>query len=172
MRRTGLCALALIAACSNQPAQRVMPRAEAAPPAVDAGPADAAVALRPFRIEYRARAALRCKGNRRVKIEDDGRVFAMVQATDCPDRAQPFPTPYGAQPVRTLSAAEVDRLAAAVAGSGVLALPDENVDERKKDGHREELELELGGQRRTIATQNLELPAFARVRELILRAAG
>ncbi|MEO7731877.1 MAG: hypothetical protein ABIY55_12950 [Kofleriaceae bacterium] len=167
-------ALALIAACSNQPAPRARATPEAAPPVAvaDAAVADAAVAVRPFRIEYRARAALRCKGNRRVKIEDDGRVFAMVQPTDCPDRTQPFPTPYDAQPVRTLSAAEVDRLAAAVAGSGLLALPDENVDARKKDGHREELELQLGGQRRTIATQNLELPAFARVRELILRAAG
>jgi len=177
--RGGLLALVLLfAACSKQPAPRkTVPRESHADATVPVSPTPTPtpvvpVVLRPFRIEYREMTLIRCKGNTRVKIEDDGRVFAVEQAEDCIDRRRPFTTPYPAQPLRTLSPEEVDRLAASVAGSGLLELPDQNVNERVHDGWRQELEVELAGQpARIIAAQNLEVPAFMKVRALVLGAA-
>jgi hypothetical protein len=63
-----------------------------------------------------------CKGNRRVRIDPDGKVFVDVATRDSPPGTY-WNGPWPADSVRTLNATERTRLCDEVAASGFFALP-------------------------------------------------
>jgi hypothetical protein len=124
----------------------------------------------PLRVEYRRIQAMTCKGNRRVRVDSDGRVFADVATRDCPpgvDWNGPWPT----TPVRTLDAAERARLGDTISASGFFELPP-RVERAATDGYRDEIDVALGARRHSVTVEHAEPPAaFARVRAAVLAAA-
>lgn len=124
-------------------------------------------------IEYRSMTRFpTCRGNERVRIDREGRVFKASNLTECPP-GERFSTPYPAQPGRVLSAAERRRLAALVRRSGFFDLPSHYSDPKRAttDGRVEEIEVTLGPRHHIVAMENTTLPAFSEVRQAVLDAA-
>jgi hypothetical protein len=136
----------------------------------DGGPGGSAAA-EPLRVEYRYIQAMTCKGNRRVRIDPDGRVYADVATRDClsgEDWNGPWPT----QPVRSLSAAQMARLLREVSRSGFFDLP-ARIERLATDGYREELDVSVGDRRHSVVVEHADAPpAFIRVRDAVLALAG
>ena len=137
-------------------------------------PGGAAPAPRPagrFQVEYRRIQAMTCKGNRRVRIDPDGKVFSDVATRDCPqgtDWNGPWPT----APVRTLDAAALARLRDEIDASGFFSLP-ARVERPGHDGFRDEIDASIGGRRHSVTVEHADAPpAFTQVRAALLRAAG
>ena len=122
-------------------------------------------------VEYRRIHAITCRGNRRVRIDPDGRLFVDVATRDCPpgtDWNGPWPT----VPARTLDVAEHARLRRLIDTSGFFDLPP-RVETPGHDGYRDELDVELGPRRHSVTVERAEAPAaFARVRAAVLAVAG
>ncbi|HEX2569031.1 MAG TPA: hypothetical protein VH877_05675 [Polyangia bacterium] len=96
-------------------------------------------AAEPFRIEFRSISQFpTCRGNRRVKVEPDGKVYTAFNKADCP-RGSDWSTPYPSEPAQVLSQRELDRLIELVQTSGFWNLPAVVSDPRqtRTDGHRE-----------------------------------
>lgn len=125
----------------------------------------------PLRAEYRYIQAMTCKGNRRVRIDPDGRVFADVATRDCIGGAD-WNGPWPTEPVRMLSAAELARLRRELLDSGFFELP-ARIEEPAQDGYRDEIDVAIGARRHSVTVQHAPAPpAFARVRAALLAAAG
>jgi hypothetical protein len=131
----------------------------------------AAVTDGPLRAEYRYIQAMTCKGNRRVRIDPNGRVFADVATRDCVGGAD-WNGPWPTEPVRTLSEAELERLRRELDASGFFALP-ARIEVPAHDGYRDEIELSIGPRSHSVTVQHAPPPrAFVRVRAALLAAAG
>jgi hypothetical protein len=130
----------------------------------------AAAARRRLRAEYRYIQAMTCKGNRRVRIDPDGRVFADVATRDCVEGAD-WNGPWPAEPVRTLSEAELARLRRELDTSGFFELP-ARIEVEAQDGYRDEIDLSIGPRSHSVVVQHAPAPpAFVRVRAALLAAA-
>lgn len=133
------------------------------------GGRDAAGVDEPLRIEYRHIQALSAIGNRRVRIDPDGKVFSDVVTRDCP-RGTHWSGPWPEQPIRVLSVGEMRRLRAAVDRSGFFALP-ERIEQAGHDGYRDELDVVIGDRRHTVVVERHAPPkAFWKVRSAVLAA--
>jgi hypothetical protein len=125
----------------------------------------------PLRAEYRYIQALTCKGNRRVRIDPDGRVFADVATRDCAG-GEDWNGPWPMEPVRTLSEAELARLRREFLDSGFFDLP-ARLEVPAHDGYRDEIDLSIGPRSHSVTVQHAPAPsAFVRVRAALLAAAG
>lgn len=131
------------------------------------GTGPAPVPGEPLRIEYRRIQAMTCKGNRRVRIDPDGKVFVDVATRDCPPGTD-WNGPWPADSVRTLDATERARLSDEVAASGFFALP-ARVEQPGRDGYRDELDIAIGARSHSVTIERAEAPAaFVRVRAAVL----
>jgi hypothetical protein len=123
------------------------------------------------RVEYRYIQAMTCKGNRRVRVDPDGRVFADQATRDCLS-GEHWNGPWPDQPAATLSADDMARLRLQIENAGVLELPPEIVTPGR-DGFREELDVAIGERRHSVTVERAKVPAgFQQVRDALLRLAG
>jgi hypothetical protein len=137
--------------------------------AVAAAPAAPAAGLE---IEYRQISKFpTCLGNRRIKIDAEGNVFTAVNQRECASGSK-WSDPYPAQPVRTLTPAARDQLAALVRDSGFLALQPRHEDPGVDDGSIQEIDAVIDGKAHAVSLDNTEQPAFARVRQALIDAAN
>jgi hypothetical protein len=133
------------------------------PPGVTAPAATA------FTAEYRFISKFpTCRGNRRVKIDIHGNVFAATNQTEC-DKGQAWSTPYPDHPVRTLGDPERQRIVAVIRSSGFLGLSSNSGE--VDDGATEEIDASVDGVTHAVRMDNATAPAFQRVRQAILGAA-
>lgn len=124
-------------------------------------------------IEYRSISRFpTCRGNERIHIDRDGKVFKATNLTDCAP-GEHFSTPYPAQPGRTLDTKERAGLVRAIRSSGFFNLPTHYSSPSKAatDGFIEEIEVTLGTPRHTVVMENATMPAFAQVKQRIIDAA-
>ena len=134
------------------------------------GDTSSAAAADSVRVEFRHIQAISCKGNRRVRIEPDGRVFADLVTRDCPPGVD-WNGPWPIAPVRTLDGDERARLRDLIDTSGFFALPT-SIARAGHDGFRDELDVALGPRRHSVVVERTGAPpAFARVRAAVLAAA-
>ncbi|MBU1241899.1 hypothetical protein KKD52_06925 [Myxococcota bacterium] len=115
-------------------------------PAPDAQPA-------PFTIEYRMITYFpTCRGNTRVKVDREGKVWFQRSDKDCP-RDEDFSAPYPEQPKVVLDEAGRGRLLKRIVGGGFFDLkapPRGPV----SDGYREEIEVTLEGRHLTVTVHD------------------
>jgi hypothetical protein len=136
-----------------------------APPA----PSATTPAATTFSAEYRLISKFpTCLGNRRVKIDIQGNVFAATNQTEC-DKGQVWSTPYPNRPVRTLGDPERQRITVAIRSSGFLGLASRS--EEVDDGAIEEIDATIDGVTHTVRMDNAIAPAFQQVRQALLGAA-
>jgi hypothetical protein len=159
---------AVLAACGTHQANGgdgVPASGTNAPPA----PGATAPAATTFTAEYRFISKFpTCLGNRRVKIDINGNVFAATNQTEC-DKGQAWSTPYPNHPVRTLGGPERQRIAAAIRSSGFLGLSSNSGE--VDDGAIEEIDVSVDGVPHTVRMDNATAPAFQQVRQALLGAA-
>lgn len=141
-------------------------RADAGPP-----PADALDHPRRLRVEYRQITHFpTCRGNRRILIEPDGRVFTSRNTSDCPPGTH-FSTPYPIRPVRVVAASRMQSLRDLVerADFAALAAAPAPAKAAATDGYLEEIEVQEDGRRVQIDCEGSAAPqpAFARVRDAV-----
>jgi hypothetical protein len=124
-----------------------------------------------LRVEYRYIQAMTCRGNRRVRVDADGRLFADEATRDCL-RGEHWNGPWPDQPRHTLSPEEMGRLRRQIERAGIMELPAESVTPGR-DGFREELDVDLGDHRHSIAFERAHPPrGFQQVRDTLFRLAG
>jgi hypothetical protein len=123
------------------------------------------------RVEYRYIQAMTCRGNRRVRVDPDGRVFADVAEHDCRS-GEHWNGPWPDQPTVTLTADDMARLHRQIETAGVMALPPE-IMTQGRDGFREELDVAIGERRHSVRVERARVPpGFQQVRDALLRLAG
>jgi hypothetical protein len=124
-----------------------------------------------LRVEYRRIQAMTCKGNRRVRVDPDGKLSVDVATRDCPPGAD-WNGPWPTDPVRTLDQGERARLRDAIVASGFLELP-ARVEQPGTDGYRDELDVSIRARSHSVTVEHAAAPpAFAAVRAAVLAAAG
>lgn len=124
-----------------------------------------------LRAEYRYIQAMTCKGNRRVRVDPDGRVFADVAEHDCLS-GEHWNGPWPDQPAVTLSADDMAWLQGQIERAGVMELPAQ-IMTPGRDGFREELDVAIGERRHSVTVERAKVPAgFQQVRDALLRLAG
>ena len=126
-----------------------------------------------FTIEYRSRTHFpTCRSNDRIKVDAQGGVFHQTNDRDCPT-TDGWSAPYGAARF-TLTSDERGELARVITESGVLGLPPLTTDPNSAatDGHRDELEIDLGGRHVVVAVDHATVPAFAQVRQALIDLAS
>lgn len=124
-----------------------------------------------LRIEYRYIQAMTCKGNRRVRIDPDGRLYVDVATRDCLS-GEDWNGPWPSEAARTLSAAEMARLRRKASRSGFFDLP-ARIERAATDGYREELDVSVGERRHAVVVEHADPPpAFVRMRDAVLALAG
>jgi hypothetical protein len=112
-----------------------------------------------------------CQGNRRVRVDPDGRVFADVATHDCLS-GEDWNGPWPDQPTVTLSADGMARLRRQIETAGVMELPAE-IMTPGHDGFREELDIAIGDRRHAVSVERARVPAgFQQVRDALLHLAG
>lgn len=123
------------------------------------------------RVEYRYIQAMTCKGNRRVRVDPDGRVFADEATRDCLG-GEHWNGPWPAQATVTLSAVDLARLRRQIEGAGIMELPSQIVTPGH-DGFREELDVAIGERRHSVIVERARVPpGFQEVRDALLTLAG
>jgi hypothetical protein len=106
-----------------------------------------------FTLEYRMITHFpTCRGNTRVKIDRDGKVWFMRSDRDCP-RGVDFSAPYPDRPKAVLSPAERDGLLDLIVKGRFLDLvaPARGA---AQDGYREEIAVDLAGRQRTVVVHH------------------
>jgi len=171
----------VVAGCSRSRADgghegpaTVPPRPADASASAGAGGGSAAKAATPFTIEFRSITKFpTCRGNQRIKVDDQGGLYQMTNDADCP-AGSAWTKPYPTQPGYQLSDDERARLGTLIETSGVLDLPPVSTDPKKAptDGHREELEIDFGGRHVVVAVEHTDVAAFSRVRQALIDLAS
>jgi hypothetical protein len=125
----------------------------------------------PLCLEYRRIQAMSCRGNRRVRIDPDGKVFVDVASRDCPHGTN-WNGPWPTEPARVLTTTEMVRLRDTITSSGFFDLPP-LIERAGHDGYRDELDVALGARRNAVTVVRAPVPpSFARVQSAVLAAAG
>jgi hypothetical protein len=124
-----------------------------------------------FEVEYRQISKLpTCLGNRRIKVDREARVYTATNATECPP-GERWSTPYPDSPTRTLSPAERKDLLNLIRESNFLDLAPRYGNDRD-DGYQEEIDVDLAGKRHSVIVEQIDQPAFAKVRKALTSAAN
>ncbi len=106
-----------------------------------------------FSIEYRRITYFpTCRGNTRVKIDKDGKVWFQRSDKDCP-RGENFSAPYPDQPRTTLDAEARALLFRRIVDGGFFELKPP-ARGPVSDGYREEIEVDLDGRRLTVTVHD------------------
>jgi hypothetical protein len=123
-------------------------------------------------VEYRFLTRMpTCKGNRRVRIDPDGSVYAATNVAEC-QPGESWSAPFPAVAARKLTTSDRAELAREIDASGLLAMAEVTDQGVVADGVVEEIEIVRGDERRTIRVVNVTPAPFLRARAAILRAAG
>lgn len=118
---------------------------------------------RGFELEYREISLFpTCIGNRRIRIEPDGRVREMCNVREC-EPGEDWSAAW--REVRKLTAPQLDRLIEMIEKGGLLSLPSSIINEVAVDGVREEIDVQLGERHHTVAVQNSTHPVFSRLQK-------
>lgn len=118
-----------------------------------------------FAIEYRKIGLLPTRlGNERIRITADGRVYHSRNTREG-DKTELWTADWRA--VGQLEAVAMLDLAREIAGSHVLSLPPESIDQTAEGGQREEMDVTLNDQTRRVVVQNTNPPAFRRAVTLL-----
>src|SRR6476661_1198360 len=98
-----------------------------------------------------------CIGNERIRVAGDGEVSHSRNTAECEEGSAGWSAPWRA--VGRLDAAAIARLEQQVAGTGVLELESESIDESAEGGTREEMDLAIGERDRHVVVENTDVPA-------------
>ena len=152
----------LLLACTAQRSDSPREAPSAEPATVAAVPA--------FSVEFRRITRHpTCRGNERIKVDDQGAVFTATNQADCAPGAA-WSTPYPAAPRVRLAPAEREQLGQLIQRSGAMSLPALSTDPNKatSGGYREELDIVLGGRHAVVAVEDTQVAAFTAVRQALI----
>ena len=105
-----------------------------------------------------------CRGNERIRVSADGRVWHSRNSRDC-EPGVLWSDPW--RPIGQLGEAALESLRRRVVDTGLLDAPSVSVDESAEGGSREEIDLSLDGRDHHIVVQNRRVPAVQRAVALL-----
>ena len=122
-----------------------------------------------FTLEYRMITHFpTCRGNTRVKVDRDGKVWSMRSDKDCP-RGVDFSAPYPGTPKAELTARERARMLDLIVKGGFFDLKPPGRGD-VLDGYREEIEVSLPGRQRTVVVHNgTKLDGWNQLKAAVIR---